>query len=293
MIKELLDVYVPIASGLAFGYLSRPGEGELRLFARTVLYVFLTPLLFTSTYQRLSSSPASAPLALTALSASLVVLTFAIATKLHGDPELVLASMYANAGYIPLGIAQSYWGSYGASAVGFYILGNNFASNILAPLALGGESGRLSPRKVLAFPPVYAILAASALALAGVKLPELLLSPLATLGGVAPTVALVQLGMEVGASVDANIVDGLKAYFTRLSVSVPLTLLFVEAGLATGIDAKIAIVESVMPSAVSCVVISRELKLDSRRVAGVVFTSTLVSTLLALPVTLWLLSFTR
>jgi predicted permease len=109
---------------------------------------------------------------------------------------------------------------------------------------------------------------------------------ISTLGNVASTVALVQLGVEVGSHLDFSLLNGLKTYLLRLLIAATVTWAFVSSGVIKGVDAKVALIESLMPSAVSCVVVSRELGLDSKMIAGIVFASTLISTFVFLPIAL-------
>lgn len=286
MLQELLDIYLPLFSGLLFSYFYKPKENEVGLFAKIVLYVFLTPLLFTSTYYRLSGKHDLSVVNLSLLSSILVLVTFAIGRKLFERKELILTSMYANAGYIPLGIAQNLWGNTGVASVGFYILGNNITSNILSPIYLANDRKESPLERLLKYPLTYAILLAVLFASLRLQIPEIVLEPISTLGNVASTVALVQLGVEVGSHLDFSLLDAIKTYFLRLVVAISITWLFIWIGLVGGIDSKVAIIESVMPSAVSCVVIARELGLDPKTTSGIVFVSTLISTFVFLPIAL-------
>jgi len=286
MLQELLDIYLPLFSGLLFSYFYKPKENEVGLFAKIVLYVFLTPLLFTSTYSRLSGKHDLSVVNLSLLSSILVLVTFAIGRKLFKRKELILTSMYANAGYIPLGIAQNLWGNTGVASVGFYILGNNITSNILSPIYLANDRKESPLERLLKYPLTYAILLAVLFASLRLQIPEIVLEPISTLGNVASTVALVQLGVEVGSHLDFSLLNGIKTYFLRLVVAISITWLLIWLGLIGGIDSKVAIIESVMPSAVSCVVIARELGLDPKTTSGIVFVSTLISTFVFLPIAL-------
>jgi len=286
MLQKLLDIYLPLFSGLLFSYFYKPKENEVGLFAKIVLYVFLMPLLFTSTYSRLSGKHDLSVVNLSLLSSILVLVTFAIGRKLFKRKELILTSMFANAGYIPLGIAQNLWGNTGVASVGFYILGNNITSNILSPIYLANDRKESPLERLLKYPLTYAILLAVLFASLRLQIPEIVLEPISTLGNVASTVALVQLGVEVGSHLDFSLLDGIKTYFLRLVVAISITWLFIWLGLVGGIDSKVAIIESVMPSAVSCVVIARELGLDPKTTSGIVFVSTLISTFVFLPIAL-------
>jgi len=289
MLKELLNAYVPLLSGLLFSYLYKPRQEEVALFARIVLYVFLTPLLFTSTYIRLSETQDFSVINLSILSSILVLISFTLARRLFGQGELVLTTMYANAGYIPLGIARSLWGITGVTSVGFYVLGNNFTSNILATLYLSKRRDKNPVERLLKFPLLHAILLALIFVVFKLQIPGIILEPVSTLGNAALTVALVQLGVEAGSHLNFSPAYALKTYGVRLATAIPVTWLFILLELITGVDSRVAIIETVMPSAVSCVVIARELGLDATTTAGIVFVTTLISTFVFLPIVLLLI----
>jgi len=286
VLEIVLSIYTPIVIGVLLGAGLSPGERELYFFSRVVLYVFLPALLFTSTYSRVFQATDLRPFALTALSALSVVLTFLLTRSLKEEAEVVLTSMYANAGYLPVGIAQSLWGTEGVASVGFYIFGNNSVSNVLAPTLSSRISSPYSlARRILSLPPIAAVMLGLVLGAVRVTLPSLVIQLLKPFSDAAATIALVQLGVEfcVKPALDP---EGLKSYAYRLTVVVPLTLLFVKTGILEGVDKGVAVLESVMPSAASCVPISRELGLDAKRVARIVVTSTLVSTVAVLPLLL-------
>jgi len=279
---ELAKVYVPLAAGAAYGILRKPSEEQLSFFEKLILDVLMPLVIFTSTYSRLISGDFLG-LRLIALSALCSAAALAAARLLRFSAEEALTAMYANAGYIPLGVATSFWGQQGAASVGFYIIGNNAFSNTAAPLVLGGKSLRESSRRLLAFPPLYGLFLGLALSLARAQLPEFIASTLSTLASTAPPLALMAVGLEMGRSLGRVEAGDLKPYALRVSLAVPLTLLFAAAQLVQGIDARVAFIESVMPSAASCIPVARALNLDAAKTARIVLVSTLFSTLVMLP----------
>lgn len=291
MFQELLNIYTPLVLGIILGVWLKPGEKELTLLAKIVLYVFLPSLLFTSTYSRLSQNPSLDVLKISFLSGLSVLATYLLTRILKEPEEIVLTSMYANAGYLPLGVAQSLYGENGVASVGFYILGNNSTSNFIAPTLSRKNAERVDRRifKVITFPPIIAITLGFIIGIAGIKLPTFIQTTLKPFSDSASTLALLELGVEFGTNPSLE-KAGLKAYFYRLAGVIPLTLLFTQTGVLSGVDRGVALIESIMPSAVSCLPISRELGLDSSYVARIIFTSTLLATTVSLPIMLYLIN---
>ncbi|MEZ0345174.1 MAG: AEC family transporter [Infirmifilum sp.] len=288
MFQELLNIYIPLLIGITLGFIVKPSDEQLVLLAKIVLYIFLPALLFSATYARLLQSSDPTVLTISLLSGLSVVLTFMLTKALREKEEIILTSMYANAGYLPLGIAQSLYGESGAASVGFYILGNNSTSNFIAP-SLSRKSQEKPSRtlkRIMSFPPIVAIVLGSILGLVGIKIPDFILSSLKPFAESASSLALVELGIEFSLNPSLSL-DGIKAYLYRILVVVPLTFLFISSGLLKGVDKGVALIESVMPSAVSCMPISRELGLDSNKVSRIIFTSTLIATMVVLPIVLF------
>lgn len=289
MFQPLVQVYLLLGVGAAYGALRKPGESEVAFTERLLLDILLPAVILSSIRERLFSTGDPSALALTLLGAatSSLVLSAALAARL--SREEALTAMYANTGYIPLGIAHALWGGAGASAVGFYVAGNNLASNLLAPMALGGHSSREGLKRAALFPPLYGLLVGVALGLTRLPLPVWLESFLGSLASAAAPLALMVVGVEFGRSWAGFDLRDLKPYILRLLIAVPLAASLVLLGAFKSVDAKVALLESVMPSAASCVPVARKLSLDAAKVSRVVFATTLVSTTLLAPLVLILL----
>ncbi|MGB9786738.1 MAG: AEC family transporter [Infirmifilum uzonense] len=288
MFQELFNIYTPIIFGVLIGLLLKPTNEELAFLAKIVVYIFLSSLLFVAAYTRFSRNPDPQVLILSLLSSLGSLLTFIFTRLMRENPEITLTAMYANAGYLPVGIAQSLYGEEGVASVGFYILGNNATSNILAPTLSKHRIVDLKNMitRVVTFPPVTAILLGSLIGLSGLKIPDSLIMVLKPFSDSAASIALLELGLEFSMKPRLDL-DGFKAYFYRLAIVIPLTLVFTNNVAMRGVDRNVAIIESVMPGAVSCVPISRELGLDASKVARIIFTSTLLSTAVALPIVVY------
>uniref|UniRef100_A0A7J3X8R1 AEC family transporter n=1 Tax=Thermofilum pendens TaxID=2269 RepID=A0A7J3X8R1_THEPE len=267
----------------------KPDESGVTFVERLLLDLLLPAVILSSIRERLlkTGDPSSFALTLLGAATSFLVLSAAIAARL--SREEALTAMYANTGYIPLGIAQALWGEAGVSAVGFYVAGNNLASNLLAPVALGGRSAREGLKQAALFPPLYGLLAGAALGLSRLSLPAWLEAFLSSLASAATPLALMVVGVEFSRSWAGFDTQDLKPYALRLLVAVPLAASLVLLGAFKGVDAKVALLESIMPSAASCVPVARKLSLDAAKVSRVVFVTTLLSITLSAPLMLALL----
>lgn len=280
VVSALLELYIPMALGMAYAILAKPDESFTRSLSRAVLYSFLPLLLFSSVYRR---QPGRLARDIAAVAATAVVV---IATSLsssyiltRGDRELMLLSAYVNAGYLPIPIAYVMWGEPSLPLIGFYILVNASVGYTLAPLLLTGEL-RSGLKALARYPPLYAILAGLLLPLAGVELPDLVLAPVSRAGSAAPYVALFVLGtqaLEAGVKLDA---DSLKVMAARFLIA-PLaaSLLVPTYAEPSSLAYKVSLLEASMPPAVTNVVLANAYGRRPERVAKVVFTLTLLSAL--------------
>lgn len=289
VLAELAKVYVPLAVGAVYGFVRKPGDEQLGFFEKLILDVLMPAVVFSSTYTRLIAGDFLG-LRLVALSALCSAAALLAARFFRFSAEEALTAMYANAGYIPLGVAASLWGQQGAASVGFYIVGNNAFSNAAAPVLLGGKSLKESARRLLTFPPIYGLLSGLALSLAHVQLPDLVADALNALASTAPPLALMAVGLEMSRNLGRMSAGDLRPYALRISVAVPLTLVFAAAGLVQDVDARVAFIESVMPSAASCIPVARALSLNAAKTARIVLASTIFSTLVMLPLVVMLVT---
>ncbi len=287
--QPLAQVYLLLGAGAAYGALREPGEDEVAFTEKLLLDVLLPAVILSSIRARLLETGDLRAFALTLLGAATSILVLSAAAAARFTREEALTAMYANTGYIPLGIAQALWGEAGVSAVGFYVAGNNLTANLLAPVVLGGRGLREGLRRAALFPPLYGLLTGAALGLARLPLPTWAEGFLHSLASAAAPLAMIVVGIEFSRTWGKLDPRDLKPYALRLLVAVPLAALLVVPGALKGVDARVALLESVMPSAASCVPVARRLSLDTAKVSRVVFVTTLVSTTISAPLMLALL----
>lgn len=278
LVDALVSFYIPLALGCAYAKLSSAAARGAKTVAQLLVYIFLPSLIFVSLYGRtIHAQGAVIPV----LAFTAVIVGAALARLVYRAPEYVLPCMYPNAGYLPIPLAYSLWGDEGVAYVALYIVGNNPTANTLAPLVAGGGL-RNGLKRMVRFPPVYAVVAALVTTALGIEVPRPLLGALAKLGAVAPPLALVLLGMEF-ASAKLNAKDALRVGVLRLVIVAPAILAAALALNVQGIAMKVLALELVMPPAVSNVALASELGLDSKKVANIVVTLTLVATLIFVP----------
>jgi len=272
--SALVGFYVPILLGWL--YARGRGDVDTKTIAQLLIRIFLPALLFVSIYEK-KATDFTIPI----LAATAVVTCAMVACLLLREPEFILPSMYTNAGYLPIPLAYSLWGSGGVAYVALYILGNNTVSNVIAPL-IAGRSLKRSLKYIVYFPPLYAIVAALVLGNLRIDVPEPVMYVAEKLGLVAPPLALVLLGMEF-ASAKLELRSALKVGALRI-IMMPLILVVggVIAGFG-GLPLHVLVLESIMPPAVSNVVLAADLGMDSKHVASIVLTLTAVSTLVFIP----------
>ncbi len=215
ILEALLGFYTPLAISFLYGKVRKPPEVVSQELSKILLYFFLPALLFSSSYTKAVREGILTFIPLTILSATIVLTLLPISWLIFNkEVEMVMTSIYPNAGYLPIPVAISLWGGEAVAYVGFYILGSNAMSNIIIPLLSSGKKIRKGLKRLVTFPPLYAISLALLLASLHVIIPSEIISVLWNLGSVAPTLALIVLGLD--ASYMANLDrDGIKVYIFR------------------------------------------------------------------------------
>ena len=286
-LSAALAIYVPVAAGALYALAAGPGRRGSGELSEVVAKAFLPLLLFTSTYAARDRGAGFAQMGAAALIS--VAVSLASSYLISGDRELVFLSAYVNAGYIPIPLAQALWGPEALQLVSFYVLFNNSVGNVLAPLLLAGNP-REGLRRLARFPPLYAVALGLLFPSLGVDLPPPLIRALSATGGAAPYLALFDLGAQAVRARGVRPADAARVGVVRFVVSPAaawaLAPLYLERG---SLACKVALLESLMPPAVTgatlCAVYGRE----PERGAGVVLLLTALF-LLLLPVVLPLIA---
>lgn len=292
ILNALVNFYIPLILGIIYGKIFKIDKKVRRELSKIILYLFLPPLLFNSVYKRSTALGIHSLIATIFIGVMLVLILLLVSyVVFKKKPEYVMTSMYANAGYLPIPIASLYWGDDAVSLIGFYILGANITSNSIIPVISSKEGVINGLQRLKKYPPIYAILLGLLFGVFSIKLPMLVQNPLDILGNIAPTLALVVLGLEASTMSKLDI-DGVKIYFFRQLISGALGIVFAYIFFhnLTFLQSKIVILESLMPPAVTNLILAHEYKLDSTKVAGIVLTATILTSIFTIPILLYIFS---
>ena len=278
IIYALLKIYVPLSLGLIYGLTVKPDEHGSKVISSIVINILFPFLLFTSIYGRVLVQ--GSLLTLTAV-ASVVVTTFVfyLATK---KPEYTLVAMKPNAGYLPIPIAYSVWGTEGVTYVAFYMLGSVTTSNVLAPLLIR-EPLKKSLRRLMKFPPLYAILAALLATAFSLQIPEDVERLICEVGEAAPILAILLLGIDFSREMKFNPRD-LSIYFSRVAISLTLTAIVATIYRISSVPLYVLLLEAFSSPAISNVALANELGMDAKEVAKIVMGLTIFVSVVVLPV---------
>lgn len=290
MLEALVNFYAPLLIGILYGKTFSPNEKVRREFSRLILYIFLPPLLFNSIYKRSTNLGFSSLFVVTLIAVLLVVTLLPISHLVfRGAPEFIMTSIYANAGYLPIPIATLIWGNDAISLIGFYILGANIMSNIIIPIISAKNGIRAGLERLKKYPPIYAIMLGLTLGVTSFKIPEIIQNPIDILGSIAPTLALTVLGIEASTMKNLD-KDGIKIYIFRqlMSIAIGLLLIYVFFKDLSSLPSKVILLEAAMPPAVTNLILAHEYNLDAPKVARIVLTATFLTTVITIPLLLFL-----
>ncbi len=264
-----LNVSLP---ALTIAGLHRSPPLELQLLwlpAASWISLLLSCLIALALFKAFKLSPRmGASLFLPAVLGNVTFVGYPAVSALLGDPGLLRAIFYDQLAngifFATIAVAIAQWGGGGATA-----------------------SARALVMRVLAFPPLWGLLIG--FLLKGVPLPDLLVTGLAWLGATTTPLFLVGLGATLTVeSVKETLPAALGVSAYKL-VAMPLLGLVIYPLLAMPrVDFQVAVLQSAMPSALSCVSMAIAYRLDSKLVVDAVALSLLLS-VLTLPLWAWVL----
>lgn len=295
---ELLPLFshnilpIIIASGLGYAIQKR-FQLDTRSLTITILYVLTPALILTILVETEASS--TDLLRMMGVSILVVViialLGLAIGTLARLPAQwiaaLVLTSSFMNAGNYGLSLNQFAFGDEGLAWASIYFLASVIMTNSLGIFV--AQAGKMSPGKALLgifkIPPVWAIPIALIIRGFDVQVPLAVWRPVEVLSAATIPMLLLLLGMRIAQS-------GLPTRLPLLGLVVVLRLIVgpLIAWLAAplvgleGLGAKVAIIESAMPTAVLTTVVASEFDLEPEFVTGVVLATTVLSPLTVTPI---------
>lgn len=285
----MITAIVPIMLIVGLGFLleSRLRQ-ETRTLAQVSIYVLLPALVFTSLLTtELTLGEALPLIALVLLLTAVLWIIGKGVSKLrrYGQEEestFLITTMFMNAGNMGMPVAFYAFGERGLDIAVIWVLCINTLTNIIAVYYASRHRGgsRQAIRTVFTLPTLYAAAAALILRVVGLGLPSFLLEPLQMLGRAVIPMAQLLLGIQLAKArtqVGNHLPQAILPNVIRLIVSPAIAFALVLLLGVEGVAAKTAIMLAGMPTAVNVAIYATEFELRPRRVATVVFTSTLAS----------------
>lgn len=294
LLNNVLPVFLMAGSGMAARRLLAI---DVKQVARTAMYILSPALAFDSIYR---TRIGGGELAKISLFMVLLVLIMVAITALAGrvlgwhrrlTSAAALGAAFPNVANYGLPVILFTWGEAGFERAAVAVVWGAFlmysAGTFIA--ARGRQGWRASARAVCKMPLVWAALAASALRLTGLTLPEPIARAVHTLGTGAVPLVVVLLGMQVA---------GIRLRGARLQIAAATALRLVVAPLVglglvallrpDPLTGKVLILEAAMPAAVNTLLIALELDAEPDLVSGVALVST-VASLLTVSAWVWYL----
>lgn len=284
--KVIAPVFIIIATGFT---IQRLTSIENRSLSDLILYVFTPCLVFTEIIQSSLGERTWAGIALITVVTALVMMcvSWSIGKALHlGQKSMsafVLSTSLVNTGNYGLPVNLLAFGQTGLElAVVYFVVSSVLSYTLGVFVASHGTQGlKESLRSVVRLPHIYAVLAALAVKLLGIGVPDPIFQPASLMGQAAIPAMLVVLGMELAQpalrshSAKWPLV-GLSSAIKLLFPIIPVVLLSSLIGLG-GLARDVTLVQACMPTAVLAVIFTVKFKGDSQFVTNVIVAATLTS----------------
>jgi len=276
LVSALLGLYIPLAAGIMLRRLNLTSDTASRDLSRVVLYFLFPLLVFLAVSKRKITVEI---LLMPVLSMTLILICLTVSLLIFGKQhELILPASFHNAIYLPIPIAYALWGEEAVALISYYALGNILLFNLLVPLIAAG-SLKKGLHNLARYPPFYALVLGIIASALSIIIPTEVEEALRGIGGATTPIAILVLGLDSA----KNLVferDSLKVMFIRFIVA-PVATLILACMVFKLRDLPLAVVilESLMPPAVSNVIISGEFGLDSEKMARIVVVTTLFASI--------------
>jgi predicted permease len=291
--SDILPVFIIAGAGFL---LARLSTVDVRTMARVIFNVLSPCLVFTL---MVTATLSLSDFGRMALFCVLVTVAAALASAaagkaLHLDRAsligFVLAVAISNSGNYGLPVVMFAFGREALTHASVYFVTSSIliytAGVFLA--ASGRRSLRESVVGIAKVPAVYGVVAAALVLMAGVRVPEPLMRPIALLTDASLPMMLLVLGMQLGQA-------GLPEQRAPLVAAVLLSLILTPAiaiaaayALLTGPAFQAGVLQASMPAAIVTTIIALEFDVAPRFVTSVVFVSTLLSPLTLTGLIAWL-----
>ncbi|MBI5238769.1 MAG: AEC family transporter [Deltaproteobacteria bacterium] len=280
LIYKVLSVVFPVFSVIGIGYLfANFRKISLEPVIELLLYLTIPALVISSLSKKRLVIGDLATVSFAAVcvvfGAGAISYIYLTAIKRREMRGFYLPAMFMNSGNMAFPLALLAFGHDGlAKAVIYYIAVSLLVYSLGIYIAKGSKGG-LS--EIFKLPLIYASVAGIALNLAGLRMPEPVLTAVDMLGAATIPLMLVSLGYRLHSQRISNADITLAGTFIRIGGGFVIAYLITRALGITGLNQKVIILSSVMPSAVINFVVSHRYNLDSELVASIVAASTLLS----------------
>ena len=288
------QVLVPVLVVVGSGYALRRGlELDVRSINRLSLYVLSPALIFTLLIRvRVEASEALRIVVfMTVFVLAIGAVAWASSRALRleetATAAMMLCAMFMNSGNYGLPVARFAFGEEGFErAALFFVVQAILAQTLAVYIAAAGHGDRRGGlTRLLAMPQVYAVVAALAIRLGGLRLDptgdrlvDELFRGVALMGDAAVPVLLLVLGLQLAEA--EGVTEGRRVALAtglRLLVSIPLALALAGALGLDDLSTKLAVVLASMPTAVNVTIIAIEFDVRPKFVSSVVTVSTVAS----------------
>jgi predicted permease len=201
-------------------------------------------------------------------------------------PALLLPIALMNYVNIPFPVLNSAWGEEAlALGVAFYAV----ATLLAFTLGVGLAAGRFEPGFLLRTPALLAVAVAVLVRVVGLRIPDLVLEPIAWLGSACIPLVLLVTGAELARIRFHDLGLSLLASVLRIGFGLGIGLAYAAVTGLSGLPRSVFVFDAAMPSAMMCALFARRYDRDAPLVASVVLVSTLIG-LVTMPLLLSALS---
>ncbi len=288
---SILAIVFPVFCIIGLGYLFASFKKiDLKPIIDVLLYLTI-PALVVSSLTKKSYLPGD--LAQIALAVAGVVLATALLsrayltlTKKRALRGFYLPTMFMNSGNMGFPLALLAFGTDGLAVAVVYFIA---AGLLVYTLGIYIAKGKGGFTEIFKLPLIYAAVIGLTLNLGGMKLPGPVLTTLDMLG--AATIPLMQLslGHHLYSASITSLRTSIAGSVIRIGGGVAIAIVMVNLLGIDGLERKIIILSSAMPSAVITFLMSYKYRLQSELVASIVATSTFMSIVTTPLVLMWLL----
>ncbi len=271
----LLPLFIMVLIGFTFGKFK---QINLKVLAGIIIYISSPILAFILLagqpidLREISSIALSAVFVI--LGAGLISYFICKILKLQLPKGLYLPIMHMNSGFVGYPLVFFAFGDLGLSKAVIYNIINAILLFTVGIYIVSQEKDRWQFLKI---PFIYASLAGMAVAWFGLKIPNLLHTPLDLIGKTTIPLALFMLGMRLAQTQIRSFKFPLLVSILRLGLGVGLGLLAVFLFGLQGMTAKIVILLSSLSSAATTIALAEEHHTDPDLVASSIALSTLIS----------------